>query len=374
MQIKKQRKKTIKKKNLSNHKRIFGKIYISYTKRYIIFLSLFFIFFALGIYFILNSTDIIQEENVFYQEKSNVDYSICLNENDFYEEKCLVKDMSYIASLINNISLDFNYQFITNNEELNQPFEYEVIAKLVIANSDTNTNYYEKKYTLVEKTTNEVKNINKYYTLNKNISINYNTYNEIATKFKSQYGVDTNSYLEVYLITYHKSTSEYAIPSSSVTSIQIPLSQKAIQIKLNTKEVNNKQNQFITKNQFLLSNGIYLTSGLLCIVFSIIYILIVIQMSSILGKKKNKYDKYLSKILKEYDRLIVETSTYPKIEDYHLLKINSFDELLDVRDNLRLPIMYYSVTPHQKAHFYILQEKNISVYTLKLVDLTKEKN
>ena len=96
-------------------------------------------------------------------------------------------------------------------------------------------------------------------------------------------------------------------------------------------------------------------------------------MSSILGKKKNKYDKYLSKILKEYDRLIVETSTYPKIEDYHLLKINSFDELLDVRDNLRLPIMYYSVTPHQKAHFYILQEKNLYVYTLKLVDLTKKK-
>ena len=36
--------------------------------------------------------------------------------------------------------------------------------------------------------------------------------------------------------------------------------------------------------------------------------------------------------------------------------------------------MYYSVTPHQKAHFYILQEKNLYVYTLKLVDLTKEKN
>ena len=379
MQLKNQskkskRRKKIKKKSLSNHKKLFGRIYISYTKRYVIFLLLFILFFSLGIYFILNSTDIVQEENIFYQEKSNIDYSVCLNNNDFYEEKCLAKDMSYIASLINKISLDFNYQFMTNKETLNQPFEYEILAKLVIANNDTNTNYFEKKYTLVEKTSNEVKKMNKYYTLNKQIDIDYNTYNEIANRFKSQYGIDTNSYLEIYLITYNKSSSEYTIPSSSVTSLQIPLSQKAIQIKLNAKELNTKQNQLVTRNQFLLSNIIYLILGTLCILFSIIYILTVIKMSSILGKKKNEYDKYLSKILKEYDRLIVETSTYPKIEDYHLLKINSFDELLDVRDNLRLPIMYYNVTPHQKSHFYILQEKNLYLYTLKLVDLTKEKN
>lgn len=361
-------------KNLSNHKKIFGKIYISYTKRYLIFLLSFFIFFILGIYFIINSADFVQEENIFYQEKSNIDYSVCLNDNDFYEEKCLSKNMSYIASLIKDISLDFNYQFITNKETLNQPFEYEILAKLVIANNDTNTNYYEKKYTLVEKTSNEVKKIDKYYTLNKKINIDYNTYNEIANRFKSQYGIDTNSYLEIYLITYNKSSSQYTIPSSSVTSLQIPLSQKAIQINLNAKELNTKQNQLVTRNQFLLSNIIYLILGTLCILFSIIYILTVIKMSSILGKKKNEYDKYLSKILKEYDRLIVETSTYPKIEDYHLLKINSFNELLDVRDNLRLPIMYYNVTPHQKSHFYIIQEKNIYLYTLKLVDLTKEKN
>ena len=361
-------------KNLSNHKKIFGKIYISYTKRYLIFLLSFFIFFILGIYFIINSADFVQEENIFYQEKSNIDYSVCLNDNDFYEEKCLSKNMSYIASLIKDISLDFNYQFITNKETLNQPFEYEILAKLVIANNDTNTNYYEKKYTLVEKTSNKVKKIDKYYTLNKKINIDYNTYNEIANRFKSQYGIDTNSYLEIYLITYNKSSAQYTIPSSSVTSLQIPLSQKAIQINLNAKELNTKQNQLVTRNQFLLSNIIYLILGTLCILFSIIYILTVIKMSSILGKKKNEYDKYLSKILKEYDRLIVETSTYPKIEDYHLLKINSFNELLDVRDNLRLPIMYYNVTPHQKSHFYILQEKNIYLYTLKLVDLTKEKN
>ena len=66
MQLKNQskkskRRKKIKKENLTNHKKLFGKIYLSYTKRYLIFLLLFIIFFSLGIYFILNSTDIVQE-------------------------------------------------------------------------------------------------------------------------------------------------------------------------------------------------------------------------------------------------------------------------------------------------------------------------
>ena len=51
------------------------------------------------------------------------------------------------------------------------------------------------------------------------------------------------------------------------------------------------------------------------------------------------------------------------------MKIDSFEELLDVRDNLHLPIMYYDVIKHQKAIFYILHDSNIYIYTLKEIDL-----
>ena len=49
----------------------------------------------------------------------------------------------------------------------------------------------------------------------------------------------------------------------------------------------------------------------------------------------SKYDKYINKLLREYDRLIVDTSTKPNVNDYNVLNIKSFSELVDVRDNLR---------------------------------------
>ena len=55
-----------------------------------------------------------------------------------------------------------------------------------------------------------------------------------ATNFKSQYGIDSQSYLEVYLNTYNNVNSKYKdIPTSAQISVRIPLSQKAIEIKFN---------------------------------------------------------------------------------------------------------------------------------------------
>lgn len=69
----------------------------------------------------------------------------------------------------------------------------------------------------------------------------------------------------------------------------------------------------------------------------------------------------------------METSTFPILENYNILKINNFNELIDVRDNLRLPIMYYEVVKHEKAHFYILHENNLYLYTLKNIDIKNKK-
>lgn len=347
--------------------------YLSYNLRFIIHLILFFLFFLLGIYFIIHSMDVIQTENVYYQEEGKVDYSVCLKENNFYETKCIDKGMSYIASLIENIPIEFNYRFMLSDDQLLNKIEYEIVAKLTILDKENTTNYYEKKYTIQEKNSDSVRRNGKYYILNKEISIPYDDYNKIANSFKSQYGVDAESYLEVFLITYHQVNGEYQIPTSSMTSIKIPLSEKAIQIQLAPKEVEQNQNNTITKTEFSLVNGIYLFIGIISIIFSLIYIVVVIRMIYILKSKKGDYDKCLEKILKEYDRLIVETTSFPK-EEYNLLKIKSFEELLDVHDNLKLPIMHYNIVAHHKSKFYILQDKNLYLFTLKSSDLSKNKN
>ena len=68
--------------------------------------------------------------------------------------------------------------------------------------------------------------------------------------------------------------------------------------------------------------------------------------------------------------MIVETETAPVINDnINVIKVGKFQELLDVRDNLKLPIKYYVVNKHQKCYFFISHEEELYLLTIKEVDL-----
>lgn len=359
----------MKKQNKENTK----KIYIPFFCR-VIFHTLFFVvLFLIGIEFIINSLKIEHKEQLYLKETGNVNYSVCLINNDFFEEECLNPNMTYIASLIKNIPLNFNYQLTSNKNDLINTINYEILAKLIIKNNETSAKYFEKEYILQEKTNTDIKKEDNTYTLNKKINIDYKYYNNVANKFKTQYAVDFESYLEVSLNIYNDINTYYNIPTSGKVIAQIPLSQKAIEIKLDTQEINKTQNKTLTTKNFNVENWLRLILGIILILLSFYFISSLLYLLRICKTKNTPYDKYIKKILKEYDRLIVETSTFPILENYNILKINNFNELIDVRDNLRLPIMYYEVVKHEKAHFYILHENNLYLYTLKNIDIKNKK-
>ena len=93
-----------------------------------------------------------------------------------------------------------------------------------------------------------------------------------------------------------------------------------------------------------------------------------------LRSKKSIYDKYVDRILNEYDRLIVENGTGPDLVKNNIIKISRFEELLDVRDNLKLPIMYYVIAKHTKCCFYIKHNRDLYMMTIKAVDLEESNN
>lgn len=356
--------KCINEEELFNSK-VKRKIYFSYNFRLIMSGLLCIFFLVLSIILICNSMDVIKEENVTYHENGTIDYKICLKENTFYESSCIDKDMSYVASLIKSIPLTFQYNFKAN-KEVNLDSKYEVKADLVISNSEDLTTYFKKTYVLVPLTKVKSETSN-YSIIDRNVDIDYDYYNNIANEFKSQYGVDVKSSLNVSFVVYNKSSEVYLNPST--TTISIPLSQKSISVKINSSTTTNNNNQKFIKYVYSLTNIIYLVLGVVCVIFSILFIIRYLRLFCKRFIKKSDYDKYISKILKEYDRLIVETSSLPKLSDYNVIVIKKFAELLDVRDNLRLPIMYYNVISHQKCHLYILKDNNLYLLTLKAVDM-----
>lgn len=360
--------KFVEKKNFKKIK------YESFENKLIkqIILMVFTLILSLGmIYYALNNTN---KESISYTQNGNVDYKVCLKENNFYSQNCLDKNMSYVSSLIKNVGLTFNYDLNTS-EQLNVKTEYEVTAKLVISNAENTSKYFEQKYILQDKTSEGISQINNEYKISKNIDIDYDYYNTIASTFKSQYGVETNSYIEVSFQVFHtnKENEDIRVPSPNPVILNIPLSQKSININMTASGINKQETQNIESSIFTLNNIICLFIGIIALIVCLISGLKIAKMLSLIKEKKNNYDKFMEKILREYDRLIVETSTLPKFNNYFVTKVNSFGELIDVRDNLRLPIMYYEVAKHQKCHLYIIDNKNLYLLTVKAVDMEENK-
>ncbi len=363
----KKKKKTTKTKK--NTKNFFKPIYVSYNCKIVFILLIFVISFSLCLYFATNSFKFKHPEKIKYTDIQNIDYQVYLKPNDFYKEKYLGKNMMYVANLIDYININFNYNF-NIEKQATVDFNYEIIGRLTIFNPSTKANYFEKDYELMKSNSLTMDDENN-FSINQEIKIDYDEYNNLANTFRTKYGVSAESSLKIYFKVY-KNGKNYNLNENSQSELIIPLSENAIQIKFDAEGSNNI-NEFETKQSWILQPNIF-TLEIITFIISVVCLSKLLKMIFILIKKKSPYDKYIKKILKIYDRLIVETKTGLNFNEYHLVEIDKFEELLDVRDNLKLPIMYFTVVPHQKCHFYIKNNNDVYLLTIKAINLERKQN
>lgn len=344
-------------------------IYLGYYSR-LIFNVILFLSLVVTSYIFINKSIVIQEaKNVSYEEHGNADYKVFLKDNIYYEDKYLDKNMSYIANLIDYISVDYNYKFKADTL-FNGEYSYKIRADLEILNAENKTLFFTKKYDLIKEKTFTIENQNE-YNIVENIKIDYDHYNSLANGFKSSYGVDTESNLIIYLDIYRNidqnSINNPNINGKGTIKLTIPLSEKAINIKMDSMEINNK-NVITSLDDYYLEDIKYLIIGIISLIVSLYLFIKIVKRLSRLSISPTDYDKTLKKILNQYDRLIVTTSSMPNLEKNNIIKLKEFVELLDAKDNLHKPIFFIEVTPHQKAYFFIQDDDKIILFTLKNID------
>ncbi len=308
---------------------------------------------------------------IIYSENGNISYKVYLKDNEYYTEEYLGMNRAYIANLVKYIDADFDYLFKIS-ENTNMEFDYKVKAQLVIENTTGSRRYLEKEYTLLEGKNLEL-NDGKMLTFKENIKIDYNHYNSLANNFRSDFNIETVSYLNVYLDVEAKTKDglNYKISDNNKTNLKIPLSEKAIEINLD------RDNRGVTKQ--VVPVGRVVLNKMSLVVETLFFIMTSIMLSklvkyySLLFDTKSEYDKYVTKILKNYDSLIVESKTNIKLSKYNVIDVKSFTELLDVRDNLKLPIIYFNIVKHEKGIFYIKDHNDVYVVTIKECDLKTDK-
>ena len=343
-----------------------------YYLKVIILILLFAIFIGLSFLCFKKSIIIQKEQNVFYEEVGSPNYKIYLKDNNYYKQDYLDKDMSYIANLIDYISVDYNYKFISDTE-LNGEYSYKMVADLEIRNPKNNSLFYVERYNLSEEKLFPIKN-EKEYLINETININYDYYNAIANNFEASYGVDTESNLTVSL-ELHRKIDGTLVNNSDINSddrinLIIPLSEKTINLKTEPLAIKNNSVK-ISLNRYKINDIKYLIFALLFLGFALTIFIYITKKIMSLKPQANSYDKILRKILRQYDRLIVNVNTMPNFEKNNTIEVDSFYELLDAKDSIHNAIFYYEVTPHQKCYFYINSDNKFIVYTLKNSNLKK---
>ena len=348
-----------------------NKMYISYNTRLIINLIAIFVFVVLAIALFVSSVTIKARSSILYRQTSNLDYKVFLKQNDYYNEPYLQKNMQYIASLIDNIDVTFNYNFNVN-QNIDYKYTYYVQADVAVTSSEDKTKIiYSKTDKLTEPDT-IIKDNSNGFNISQNIKINYAEYNDLVKAFKSSYAINADSNLVLSLLVEVEDEKGNKIKSfdKDAMKLTIPLTEQMIDISMDYNEINNSDNVNIYKD-FNISNKLTLVLSIISLVVALVFITKLMIFLKKTSAKKTIYDVTLSKILREYDRVIVNSK---KIVDLNedVVDVNSFNELLDVRDNLEKPIIFSEVHKGQKSIFIVKTPNETYRYVLKLVDLQKE--
>ena len=299
-----------------------------------------------------------------YKESSRSIYTVKLKQNDYYESDRLPQVMNYIASLIDDIEISYNYLFSTS-EKIDYKITYSVDAITKVYAVDGKSILYEKKETLLDSVI-DSKNDSLDYNFAKDITVDYNHFNELAKKFKASYSLNTTTDLTIVLnVRSEGKNSNYRdrIDLTSKSIIVIPLTEKTINISINSDNISN-EGKIIGKKLGGVSLGSLLFFILSTLGLSIITYVVIKTVLDMM-KSKTKYELSLSRILKENDSIIANVENSIDETKYETINVSSFEELRDIHDNINAPILFSEVVKGKESRFTITNDNILYLYTLK---------
>ena len=296
-------------------------------------------------------------------ENAKVNYSVCLKENEYYKDNCLDEGREYITALTDYIRLDYNYTKVYQ-QPVTEEYEYFISSKVeVLFDNENARELYNDERQLTQ---NRKVRINDANVLNivDSVDLPVATYDDYIKNYFNIYGVQGNAYLKIALYLVH---DDDVIETSSV---KLPLKDQTYHI--DKTEIIDKNDTYQVGNMQM----IHYVSLVMIVITSLIIIFLLYRLIRLISKATDStstYEKKLKQILNTYDKVIVSLKDNNVIvNDKPVYTVESFLELLDVRDTVDKPILCYKVNS-VKTEFYVQDVDRIYKYTLKEADFAQEK-
>ena len=325
---------------------------------YAIYLICIFISFFISINFSFRSINDTVNSIITYMVQGGYNYTVHYKDNDYYSDTKY--NDSYKGNipgkLVKSIDIDYDYH-INYSDTLVGNVVYSIESKLIVENN------LNKSYSIESNLIDSYK-YNK-YDLEKSVTIDYdyykNLYNDYINELGDTYKGKAYVYVELKVlneIDYHSIKNN---DSNNITVI-IPLSDDQIQITKSTNIMSVKKTLESVVDNKILNNFFTITS----IFMWIVSVLLVFSFTLYYSKDINEssdFNKKLSKILREYDSIIVEVKRLPHLDSYKVYETITFNELLDAQSALEMPINYK--LEKGIAKFVIVKDDLAYVYYLK---------
>ena len=253
-------------------------------------------------------------------------------------------------------------------------YSYRIEASVDVKDRGTSTSLYNKTEELLnitEKTTNQVE-----VNIQEKVDIDYHYYNELIKNFVNIYdleNVESTLNINMY-INVIGSCEEFEENSNkeSVISLSIPLTTKTVAIDISDNLINTENNVMQCKKVYN-NNLIFIVLGVVLSLLDLILIACTIKYEIKTRTAENIYERELKKILNNYSSYIQTINTDFDFKDYQLLKLDTFTDMLEIRDTIRQPILMKENSEKTGAYFLIpSNSKILYVYRLKVSDIEKE--
>ena len=317
-----------------------------------------------------------KEKYVTYDEKSNIDYQVYYKDNEFFDNNYLESDKQYIASLIDNINTEFNYEISLEDVDVEYKYSYRIEANVIVRDEDNKNLFYDKTEILLEEV--EKDTDSKKVSINENLLINYNEYNDKIKNLIRTYELDNaESYLNINMYVNVVGSCEEFVDNQEqekIITLSIPLAEATMAIDFVDNTVNSTNN--VMKCGSESENSLFfLILGVGLIIIEVALIISVIRYEIKTRTAETIYEKELKKILNNYGSSIQILGSEFDFSNYHLLKISEFSDILEISDKLRQPILMKENNEKNGAYFVIPSNtKLLYVYRLKVSDIEKELN
>lgn len=329
---------------------------------------------AIIILIILSSLNLIKYSHIkakkvpieyFYNIKQNVDYKTYLHENSFVEQEYLTKDDMLMADLIKNININLNYSY-SGSKITPIRYDYNIVGSIngkYKLTEDGDSQLWSKEYQLLEKKEGMIQETTG-LSLNEELNIDYAYYDKIVSDFRKELKISIDATFDVVMTVNVYGTENYEnkLADTKTMVVSIPLNKQVFKIT-SAYEPTTKNNITTSEQEKARIDTKKFVCGILLFLIGVaMFIELFNKIFNI--KKKTPYNIKLTKILKDYGDIIVEVVSQTVQEGLNVVEVKNFNEMIDLEEELRIPIMFYEIEEDVKGEFTLIHNGLMYIYVL----------